>query len=224
MKYFKIAPILVLLLFLVMSCKKETELPVEMGYKYFPINTGHWVIYDVDSVYYNDFTSQVDSFKFQIMETVESVFTDNEGRETQRLERYKRFSDTTDWYLKDVWVENLTTTTAEKIEENMRLIKLIFPPKEKEKWDGNLYNTIGTQNYEYLNVHSAYALNNKTYDSTLTVMQKQEYTLISEKFEKEVYAAHIGLIYKKYVNLTKEPTGLIKKGVNYSYTLNSYGN
>jgi hypothetical protein len=224
MKYFKIAPVIVLILFLVCSCKKETELPVDMGYKYFPVNTGHWVVYDVDSVSHNDFTGQIDSFKFQIKEYVESVFIDNEGRETQRLERYKRLNDTSAWFIKDVWMENLTTTTAEKVEENVRIIKLIFPPHENEKWDGNLNNTNGVQNYEYKDIHSAYFLNNITYDSTLSVIQKQEYTLISEKFEKEVFAAHIGLIYKKYVNLTKEPTGVIKKGIDYSYTLNSYGN
>ena len=143
MKYLKAAPILtVFTLLFFSSCKKETELPVDMGYKYFPVNTGHWVTYDVDSISYNDFTGQVDSFTFQIREVVESVFTDNEGRETQRLERYKRWNDTSAWFLKDVWMVNLTATTAEKVEENIRIIKLIFPPKDNEKWDGNLYNTI----------------------------------------------------------------------------------
>lgn len=225
MKYLKFIPFLIVLSFLFFSsCKKETELPVDMGYKYFPVNTGHWVIYDVDSVSYNDFTGQVDSFKFQIKELVESVFTDNEGRETQRLERYKKLNDTSIWYIKDIWTVNLTASTAEKVEENDRIIKLIFPPHESEKWNGNLYNTNGEQNYAYSDIHSTCVLNNLTYDSTLTVIQKQEYTLISEKFEKEIYAAHIGLIYKKYVNLTKEPTGVIIKGIDYSYTLHSYGN
>ncbi len=225
MKYIKVIPVFLVSIFLlVSSCKKESELPVDMYYKYFPVNTGHWVVYDVDSISYNDFTGTVDSFKFQIREIVESVYTDNEGRETQRLERYKKLSDTTDWFLKDVWSENLTTTTAEKVEENIRIIKLIFPPHNNEKWDGNLYNTLGTQNYTYKNVHDSYLQNNINYDSTLSVVEKEEYTLISEKFEKEVYASHIGMIYKKFVNLTKEPTGLIKKGVNYSYTINSYGN
>jgi hypothetical protein len=225
MKYCRFAPIIVIILLLsFFSCKKETELPLDMGLKYFPVNTGHWVVYDVDSISYNDFTGHIDSFKFQIKEYVESVFIDNEGRETQRLVRYERPNDTTAWFIKDVWAENLTPTTAQKVEENIRLIKLIFPPKENTKWDGNLYNTNGVQNYEYKDVHKAYSLNNITFDSTVSIIQKQEYTLISEKFEKEIYAAHIGLVYKKSVDLIKEPTGLIKKGVDYSYTLNSFSN
>jgi hypothetical protein len=225
MKYLKVTPIIVIILFLsFLSCKKEKELPLDMGFKYFPVNIGHRVIYDVDSISYNDFTGHVDSFKFQIMEKVESVFSDNEGRETQRLERYKRLNDTSAWFIKDIWIENLTETTAEKVEENVRIVKLIFPPQENAKWDGNLYNTNGVQDYLFKDVHSSYSMNNKMYDSTVSVIQKQEYTLISEKFEKEIYAAHIGLIYKKFVNLTKEPTGVIKKGIDYSYTLNSYVN
>ncbi len=225
MKYCKVVPFfLVSMLLLLWSCKKETELPVDMGYKYFPVNTGHWVIYDVDSVSYNDFTGQVDSFKFQIKELVESVFFDNEGRETQRLVRYKKLNDTTAWFIKDVWTENLTTTTAEKTEENDRIIKLIFPPHENEKWDGNLYNTKGVQNYKYMNIHSPYSINGFNFDSTLTVLQKDIPTIISYDFQQEIYASHVGLVYKKYVSLSKEPSGIIKKGVDYSYTINSFGN
>jgi hypothetical protein len=225
MKYIKIVSYIIVISFLFLSsCKKESELPVDMGYKYFPVTTGHWVIYDVDSISYNDFTSHIDTFRFQIKEIVESVFMDNQGRETQRLERYKRLNDSSAWFLKDVWAENLTNTTAEKVEENIRIVKLIFPPQENDKWDGNLYNSNGIQNYEYKDVHAFYTLHNIAFDSTVSVIQKQEYTLISEKFEKEVYAAHIGMIYKKYVNLTKEPTGVIKKGTDYSYTLHSYSN
>jgi len=225
MKYVKLTPVvLLILLFTVLSCKKETELPVDMGHKYFPVNQGHWVIYDVDSISYNDFTGHIDSFRFQIKEYVESVFMDNEGRETQRLERYKRLNDTSAWIIKDVWTENLTEANAEKVEENVRYVKLIFSPAENAKWDGNIYNTNGFQQYVYKDVHHSYSLNNITYDSTVSVLQKQEYTLISEKFEKEVYAAKIGMIYKKYVNLTKQPTGIIIKGIDYTYTIKSYGN
>lgn len=224
MKYLRLYPFLFLLSFLGVSCKKEKELPVDMGYKYFPVNVGHCIVYDVDSISYNDFTGEIDTFKFQIKEYVESVFTDNEGRETQRLERYRRLDDTSSWFIKDVWTENLTLTTAEKVEENIRMVKLIFPPKENEKWNGNLFNSNGEQSFEYKEVHNLYYQNNIRFDSTIHVLQKQEYTLISEKFEKEIYAAHIGMIYKKFVNLTKEPTGAIIKGIDYSYTFRSYSN
>lgn len=67
-------------------------------------------------------------------------------------------------------------------------------------------------------------INNIHLDSTLTVLQKSTYTLISEDFQQEVYATHIGLVYKKYVSLEKLPTGVITSGTDYSYTLHSFGN
>ena len=71
------------------SCKKENALPEDMGYSYYPVNVGHWVIYDVDSISYNDFTGKIDSFKYQIRELVAGNFEDAEGRETQRVEVHK---------------------------------------------------------------------------------------------------------------------------------------
>ncbi len=206
------------------SCKKETAIPVDMGYKYFPVNTGHWVIYNVDSISYNDFTHQVDSFRYQIKELVESDFYDNSGRLSQRVERYIRYSDTSEWKIKNVWCETLTASCAERVEENLRMIKLVFPVKDSAAWNGNSYNNLGEQKYTYCNVHAPVTINAIFLDSTVTVLQKDFTSIISEDFQQEVYAAHIGLAYKKYVSLIKEPTGVIKSGINYSYTLQSFGN
>lgn len=195
-----------------------------MGYNYFPVNIGHWVVYNVDSISYNDFTGEVDSFKFQMKEYVESVFADNEGNETYRLERFYRPDDTSDWVLKNVWAINLTASNAQKVEENIRIVKLVFPVESGTKWNGNIYNNLGSQTYEYQNAGSTFQIGGFTFDSTVIVSQKDELTLISEKYEQEVYATQVGMIYKKYINLVKQPSGVITKGINYSYTIHSYGN
>ncbi|MEI6765235.1 MAG: hypothetical protein WCM76_06300 [Bacteroidota bacterium] len=207
------------------GCKKDSVLPpVDMGYRYFPVNVGHWVLYQVDSTNWNDFTGAVDTFQFQIKETVESEYLDNEGRPTARLERYKKMSDTSSWYLADVWVMNLTQSTAEKVEENIRFVKMIFPTKSGLVWNGNIYNTLGKQDYEYKQFNKPYIANNIQYDSTVTVLQANEITLISEDIANEVYARDIGMIYKKYRSIVKKPTGEIEKGKDYTYTILSYGN
>ncbi|HNW69154.1 MAG TPA: hypothetical protein PKI01_02030 [Bacteroidales bacterium] len=224
MKYFRFLFVIIIIPVFFSSCKKETAEPVEMGYKYFPVNTGHWVIYNVDSISYNDFTGETDSFRYQIKEYVESVFIDNSGRTSQRLERYIRYSETADWTIKDVWFETLTASCAERVEENLRMVKLIFPVEESQTWDGNAYNTLGAQTYKFQDVHTPAVINNVSLDSTLTVIQKSSTTLISEDFQQEIYSVNIGMVYKKYVSLVKEPTGEITSGIDYSYTLQSYGN
>ena len=55
--------ILILIGFLLFfSCKKETEiLPVDITTKYYPNTEGRFVVYHVDSLYYNEFTSKIDT-------------------------------------------------------------------------------------------------------------------------------------------------------------------
>jgi len=57
------------------------------------------------------------------------------------------------------------------------------------------------------------------FDSTLTVLQNDYTTIISRDYSVEVYARNTGLIYKKYINLQKEVTGVIKSGIDYTLTI-----
>lgn len=207
------------------SCKKEkVVITPEMGYNYFPFHVGHWVTYKVDSIHYNDFTTKSDTSHFLVKEYYESMFNDLSGRPTIRIERHRKDNDTTNWYIKDVWYANCNAFAAEKIEENVRFVKLIFAVEKEKKWNGNVYNTLVSQTYNYKNVDEAYNINNLMFDSTLTVMQKDVQTLISSDYQKEVFARNIGLIYKKFVQLKRKIDGTIISGTDYTYTIVSWGN
>ena len=83
------------LIFNLYSCKKDSTIVLDAGYAYFPNKAGHYIIYDVDSIVHNDFKKTVDTFRFQLKEYIESVFYDNSGRPTLRIERYtKDFNST----------------------------------------------------------------------------------------------------------------------------------
>ncbi|NTW33300.1 MAG: hypothetical protein HGB12_11880 [Bacteroidetes bacterium] len=208
------------------SCKHEDVPPLDVGYEYFPSNTGHWVLYQVDSTYYDDYTHQVKEYHFFMKEIIESTYLDNENRPTQRIERYKQI-DTLPFILQDVWYSNLTSSTAEKVEENIRYVKLQFPINEGEIWNGNVFNNLDELNYKYENVYELYTVNGVTYNPTVTVIQKMVNYLTEESNMTEVYAKNIGLIYKKFKDVKKYPApGLdsIIGGVDYTYKIISYGN
>ncbi len=225
-----ILPLIALLL--VASCKKrETiEYTIYNGYEYFPVTVGSWITYEVDSIYHDDDVSIHDTTHFQLREVVAELFTDNEGRETMRLERFKRANDTLPWGLTDVWFANATETRVEKVEENIRYLRLVFPIKEGKTWDGNVYNTDSERDYEYTTVHQSASINNLPFDSTLQVTQIADSNFVKRQRAIETYATGIGLIYKVYIDLdtdldfTIQDPGAINTGIEYYQTITGYGN
>ena len=214
----------------IVTCKREVVSPVYMGYDYFPSNPGHWVIYDVDSLYYDDFHDTVFNYHYQIKEVIESIFLDIQNRPTQRINRFKCV-DSVNWYLADVWYSNITSSTAEKAEENVRFVKLIFPIASGKSWNGNAFNNLNGfdyPDYEYDNLYNPYSVNGTAFDSTVTVIQNIDYNPIRQYDQFEVYAKNIGLIYKKYkminIYFNPEQPDTTYYGFDYTYKIVSYGN
>lgn len=195
------------------SCKKESSFPVELKYAYFPTDSSHWVIYDVDSVFFDDFFDpvKIDSSQYQIKEVIESEFIDNEGRPTQRIERYKRRNDTQQWKIHNVWYSNRTSTTAERVEDNLRFIKLVFPLSEGTSWNGNVYVDLNdqlefyeNQVYEVTSLDDAATIGPFSFDSTVTITHIDDENLIEKKLSREVYAKNVGLVSKETLFLKKQ--------------------
>lgn len=201
------------------SCKKkEDDKPVDMGYNYFPDQVGRYVVYDVDSIHYDDFNmdlvthiSPAIEYKFQIKEKIESIFTDNQNRPTIRLERYVKYFDQAvpytqmTWTLRNVWTENKTLRTAEKVEDNVRFVKLVFPVTANQSWNGNAQNTSSEMTYSYSSIDQPLQLGLLAFDSVLQVTQQDETTIISKHYSIEKYSRKAGLIYKDSIHVESQP-------------------
>ncbi len=208
----------------IVSCTKPDE-PADVGYNFFPHSPGHWMHYDVDSTVWDDFTSEVYNYNSQILEIVESAFTDGEGYPALRIERYYRKNDTMQWAIKDVWFANLKPASAEIVEENVRFVKLAFPVKSNNNWNGNAFNYLPAETYSYDNINQSMTAGTQTYDSTVTVNHKETVNLIEEDIRYEVYARNVGMIYKYTKTVEKniaQPDAIVK-GVLIEYTLRNYG-
>ena len=85
--------ILLLCLLTVAGCKDDSNGPTTPSgliYTYYPNNVGHELIYDVVLITKDEFSGDEDTSIYQLKEVVESIITDNQGRPTERLERYTR--------------------------------------------------------------------------------------------------------------------------------------
>lgn len=227
--------LIVIVLPALFSCKKDKDVSIDVGYGYFPNELGKYVIYDVDSIVHDDFKGKVDTFKFQIKEFIQSFYTDNSGRQTQRIERSKRIYnksisyDLIPWKLMDIWCANLTPTSAEKVEENQRFVKLTFAVEQDKMWNGNVLNTIGQQNYIYTETDVSKHVGANFFDSTLVVTQLDKENLIEKQYFVEMYAKNVGLVYKQIIDVkSKTITNAyimdrISSGIQYKMTINSFG-
>jgi hypothetical protein len=206
------------LLLILPACKKDSVIPPDPFYRdYFPTQVGSYITYDCDSIVYDDFNNTVDTFRFQIKEYYQSEFTDNAGRRAIRLERYKKTSDTTSWFLKDVWFVTATDNQVEKIEEDVRYIKLVFPVKDGKEWNGNALNSLGDRTYVYENAHKPYSTGALSFDSTVTTINTDPENLVSEYRNTETFAARVGMVYKRYVDVEYVVPGpAIRKGVIFT--------
>lgn len=211
-------------LLLLFSCKQEISntTAIPMGYEYFPVNIGHTIVYNFDSIFVDAKVAQYDTFHLQIKDYTESNFFDNRNRISQRIERYIRATDTSAWEIKNVYYTTLTKTTAEKVEDNQRYLVLIFPVKLNKIWKGNSMNRLRDWDYEYTQLDESFTIGTTKFDSTLTVTHIDELNLIEKNYSVETYAKHIGLIYKQYIQIEKTPAGVVNKAVSYTYKLESY--
>ncbi|MBT8196235.1 MAG: hypothetical protein KJO64_07395 [Bacteroidia bacterium] len=227
MKKIKISISALFIMALLYSCSKDNSVVTKLGYSYFPVNVGHWVEYEVDSIVVDDFNQTIDTFQFFIREEIDSLFIDQSGEPTQRLERYKRQTSSDPWTIHKIWTSNRTNTTAQKTEDNFRFIKLVFPINLFDDWDGNAFNTNNEAEYEYTEVHNTFSLNGLNFDSVLTVTQVIDTNgLISNVIEIEKYAAQVGMIYKEQTDLEFNFSfpDSITGGIVYKERITAYGN
>lgn len=191
---------------LVTGCSKDDPAGVDLGYDYFPTTVGRWVEYQVDSqrvhIEGGD-TAQLD-LSYALREVLTEDFTDGEGRPAQRIIRYTR--DTAgNWQPKDVWWQVREARHAEKVEENLRRVKLLFPPANGEEWNTNARNTADGFDLEYTAVDEPYGVNGLTFPSTVVVEGTYPNNFIFTKRYLERYAKGIGLVYREVDSVENQP-------------------
>jgi hypothetical protein len=190
--------LIILLAMNISSCKKDSNTVSPFtSYSYAPENIGHEIIYDVDSIIKSDFDGLTHTNHFQIRELIADTFTDNQGRPTLRLERYKRLTPNDPWVIYKVWTANKTNVHYEKKEDNITYVKLVFPPSSSVTWNGNSLNFLDSVYYSYLTFNTPDSYNNLSFDSALTVLQNDYEDIIEKNYQAEKYATEVGMYYKE---------------------------
>lgn len=193
------------------SCKKETDtVNLDFGYNYFPDDSGVYVIYKVDSIIYDDFTATKRNSTIYLKETLTEEITDNLGRPARKIERSYANNPTSGWSLFNVYYQVKTKKVAERVEENLRYVKLVFPNDNNSSWLGNKYiispppyildgnnYRVGDWKYTVQQKDVSYTNGFQTFDSSLTVFHIYDSSAINKTYSLEKYSRDIGLVYKE---------------------------
>ena len=209
-------------LFLLACNKSENKPTPDMGYNYFPLKVSSVVVFDVDSTVYSDFNNSTTNYLFQLKDTVTNKFTDGQGNEAYRIERYKKMA-TQDWFFQKIITRKIINNRAEEFIDNKRYVRLVFPPTIQSTWNGNLYNDLGEWRHEVKDLDVPLSIGTNQLDSTITIHQYNEVNLIREDIYDEIYAKNIGLVVKEVKAVDKNiSTGKITKGFTYKMQLNRH--
>ena len=209
--------------FLFFSCKKNDppqDLSFLLGENYYPLNVGKYIVYELDTITWftpsgTNCIFQTDTCHSFLKEEIIGIDVDDEGNTNFILERYVRDDWNEDWQIKDVWNISKSDGTIERVEENLRFIKMVFPVDDGLRWEGNAFidpnisnsfngNSIKTyefwdNDYFYSDVDQAEQIGNLTFDSIATIIQSdnENTQLFNYRYSVEKYARDIGLVYKE---------------------------
>lgn len=186
---------------------------------YYPLHVGNFIIYTVDSIHYHE-TVPWDTSHYEVKEELVDTFYDNENRLNYRIERSRRHDESEEFELTNVWNVLETKDQIQKVENNLRYIKLVGPISTDQIWDGHKYlggledifveeqcnnlSFLEDWNFNYAAIEEPMSINGFSFDKTVTVIEEGMINLIEYSYSKEVYAEGIGLVYKEFDHFTDD--------------------
>lgn len=202
---------------LVLSACKTEEDPYfpDSGEDYFPLEIGKYWIYAVDSTVFDPTGGDTMVFFSQtfVKDEILDTLSDNLGNTLFRTERSERKSETETWQTKKVFTQSIQNNQAIRTEDNLRFIKLAFPLRRNNTWDGlvhfdaeNLIATVAGESiqpfknwgdFRLLEVGEADTVGTFIFDEVTTLREADDETLIELRFSREKYARGVGLVHKE---------------------------
>jgi hypothetical protein len=199
---FRLLACIALSLTLVQTACKKKEQEVDFRFGYFGFVEKKFVDYNVIDILHDDPAAKHDTTRYQLRTVIGDTVIDNEGRIARKFLRYVRNTSTDSWQLKDVWTAIIDGYRGELVEENQRVIKLVFAPTYEKTWNINAFNMFAQKNVYYDFLHVEASLNGLTFPQTVRVEMQDDQNMIQYKREYETYAEGVGLINRYYKDFT----------------------
>ncbi|RDB06641.1 hypothetical protein [Runella aurantiaca] len=183
---------------LLAGCTSSGPSPKESDYRFFPLETGRFVEYEVQETFYALSKPPV-KITYFLKEVCGPELKGTTGQ--YQINRFRRNTVDQSWSPDSVWTAYLLPDRAVKVENNRPLLKMIFPLFDGLTWNANQYNTLPPQTSEAHFSHLPFSVNSLTFPANLEIVQQKDSSLVSLVNFTERYAPNVGLIYKESTTL-----------------------
>lgn len=179
------------------GCEGEETLIPDAGFAYFPLRTGVYQVYSVHEVRHG-LSAGSEVLDYELMTEVVDSFPSGDNAYTFVIHRSRRLAATDAWEPVDTWSARHEANNLIVSEGNIPFVKLQFPVTEGARWNGNRYNTLEADEYEYQRVGQVAEFNGMNFENTMTVQQEfNDDRIVFYDARSEVYAVGAGLVYRK---------------------------
>ena len=126
------------------SCSEEIKVLPEdtLGLQYYPIEIGNYRTYQVDSTIIANQGAFRESSSSYVKEEIVNVIISETGDSTYIIKRSESETLAGPFVAKDVWTVSKTLENVTRNEENLSFIKMLFPIRVGDKWEGNLFDQL----------------------------------------------------------------------------------
>lgn len=210
--------------FILSACNRNSAddtVEPSIGKAYYPLKLGSTWLYSVDSVAYDDNgpVQAIDTFFYQYKEQITDAITDDIGNTSYIVSRFFRANDTSDWMQSRNFTSQIADNKVQRVEEGTRLVKLVFPLRMRNSWNGNMFNNRDYQSYRVVDFKTPYVFNG-TANHSIKIEESNVVNFIEEITRTAQYAEGIGLVNLHYDSLNTQTTGT--RGFRYKLQLQSY--
>ncbi|HET8962519.1 MAG TPA: hypothetical protein VFM99_01380 [Chitinophagales bacterium] len=220
-KLFVVSAMLLLSGSLMISCTKDSvkDITVNQAMDYYPLAIGKYITYKTDSIHYFE-TIANDTVDVDIKEVLTDTFRDGRNILNYKIERFSRPTGTETWTLVGTGTVSYNDVSVEKVENNLRYIKLVSPVEKEVDWRGHAYlgglssipvdqqcnNLQFLEGWEfcYTKVREPEFIGDSNFEDVITVIQNGSQSLIEFNQSEEKYAKEVGMVYRFFRHYTTQ--------------------
>ncbi len=177
---------------------RETGKVVNPG-EYLPLEAGAWSVYDMYEEVYSSGQPAPAVRTWQERDLVTAVTVEG-GRATFFITTSTRNTPDGYWqavkqYTIDRYPDRIVTTR-----DNRSLVTMTFPVNSYTEWNANAYNPSEEEWHRYTGIGAPVKVGERTYENTVTVLERDYETLINFYKGERLYAPGVGLVREEQTN------------------------